>query len=265
MNLKKICTTCKDDQSVQNLSSNYVVRIKIPIDGETNISDIVQGNILVKNKELDDFIIIRKDGTPTYMLSVAVDDHDLGINYIIRGDDHLNNTFRQKYIYEFMKWKEPKYSHIPLIHGEDGSKLSKRHGAINIIDLKKIGYLPEAVINNLILLGWSPNKKENENKKESELVTLEEIINKFKLEKLSKSASIFSYTKLNFFNNYYLRLNENLNSFVDFCKKHHNLKLYYEDDKNKLLRVFEIYKKNLNYYEEILNYINIYFNKEYII
>ena len=259
LNIKKICTTCKDDKSIQNLSSNYVVRIKIPIDGQTNITDIVQGNILVKNKELDDYIILRKDSTPTYMLSVVVDDHDLGINYIIRGDDHLNNTFRQKYIYKFMEWKEPKYSHIPLIHGEDGSKLSKRHGAVNIIDLKKIGYLPEAIINNLILLGWSPNKKE------SELVTLEEIINKFKLEEFSKSASIFSYTKLNFFNNYYLRLNENLNSFVDFCKKHHNLKLYYEDDKNKLLRIFEIYKKNLNYYEEILNYINIYFDKEYIL
>ena len=138
MNIKKICTTCKDDKSIQNLSSNYVVRIKIPIDGQTNVTDMVQGNILVKNKELDDYIILRKDGTPTYMLSVVVDDHDLGINYIIRGDDHLNNTFRQKYIYEFMEWKEPKYSHIPLIHGEDGSKLSKRHGAVNIIDLKKI-------------------------------------------------------------------------------------------------------------------------------
>ena len=214
---------------------------------------------MVKNKELDDFIIIRKDGTPTYMLSVAVDDYDLGVNYIIRGDDHLNNTFRQKYIYEFMEWKEPQYSHIPLIHGEDGSKLSKRHGAINIMDLKKIGYLPESIINNLILLGWSPNKNE------SELVTLEEIINKFKLEELSKSSSIFSYSKLNFFNNYYLRLDENLNNFVDFCKKHHDLKLYYEDDKNKLLRVFNIYKKNLNYYEEILNYINIFFDKEYIL
>jgi len=265
LNIKKICTTCKDDQSVQNLYSNYVVRIKIPIDGETNIYDIVQGNISVKNKELDDFIIIRKDGTPTYMLSVAVDDNDLGINYIIRGDDHLNNTFRQKYIYEFMEWKEPKYAHIPLIHGEDGSKLSKRHGAINIIELKKIGYLPEAVINNLILLGWSPNNKENENRKKSELITLEEIIKQFKLEKLSKSSSIFSYAKLNFFNNYYLRLNDNINCFVKFCKKHHNLKLYYEYDKNKLLRVFEIYKKNLNYYEEILNYINIYFDKAYVL
>ena len=120
LNIKKICTTCKNDQNVQKQYSNYVVRIKIPIDGETNITDSVQGNILVKNKELDDYIILRKDGTPTYMLSVAVDDHDLGINYIIRGDDHLNNTFRQKYIYEFMKWKEPKYAHIPLVLGEVG-------------------------------------------------------------------------------------------------------------------------------------------------
>jgi len=255
--IKKICTTCKDDRIVQNLSANFVVRIKIPIEGQTNINDIVQGSILINNKELDDYIILRKDGTPTYMLSVAVDDHNLGINYIIRGDDHFNNTFRQKYIYEFMNWKEPNYAHIPLIHGEDGSKLSKRHGAVNIIDLKKIGYLPEAIINNLILLGWSPNKKENE------LVKLDEIINKFKLEQISKSASIFSYTKLNFFNNYYLGLSENLDNFVNFCKTHQYLKFYYDDDKNKLLRVFEIYKKNLNYYEEILNYLNVYFDKKY--
>jgi len=257
LKIKKICTNCKDDQSVQNLSSNYVLRIKIPLDGQTNITDIVQGNILVKNEELDDYIILREDGTPTYMLAVAVDDHNLGINYIIRGNDHLNNTFRQKYIYKFMQWEEPKYAHIPLVHGEDGLKLSKRHGAVNIIDLKKMGYLPEAIINNLILLGWSPKKKQNE------LVTLEEIINNFNLEEISKSSSIFSYTKLNFFNNYYLRLNENLNSFINYCKTHDNLKYYHDVDKNKLLRVFEIYKKNLNSYEEILNYIKIYFDKEY--
>ena len=259
LNKKKICTICKNDKNIQNLSSNYAVRIKIPINGKTNIKDIIQGEIISNNSELDDYIILRKDGSPTYMLSVVVDDHDLGINYIIRGDDHLNNTLRQKYVYEFMEWKEPRYAHIPLIHGEDGKKLSKRHGAVNLIDLKEKGYLPEAIINNLILLGWSPNKKENE------LINLTEIINNFKIDKFSKSSSIFSFDKLNFFNNYYLRLNENLEEFIKYCKKDNNLKSYYNEDSDKLLRVFEVYKKNLNYYSEIINYTNIYFENNYII
>ena len=241
------------------LPSNFAVRLKIPINGETKIIDKVQGKIIVLNKELDDYIILRKDRTPTYMLSVVVDDHDLGINLIIRGNDHLNNTFRQKYIYEFMNWKEPNYAHIPLIHGEDGTKLSKRHGSVNIMDLKKIGYLPEAIINSLILLGWSPNKKE------SELIKIEEIIKKFKIDEISKSASIFSYSKLDFFNNYYLRLSENLDNFIAFCKKNKKLKYYYEHDNNKLMRIFEIYKKNLIYYEEILKFTKIYFDTEYCI
>jgi len=254
---KKICTICKNDSNIQNLSSNYSVRLKIPIEGETKINDLIQGTIETSNKELDDYIILRKDNTPTYMLSVVVDDHDLGINLIIRGNDHFNNTFRQKYIYEFMKWDEPKYAHIPLIHAEDGSKLSKRHGSFNIIDLKNKGYIPDAIINNLILLGWSPNQKENE------IISLEEIINKFKIEEISKSASIFNYSKLNFFNNYYLKLQNNLNNFINFCKKHHELNYLYEKDEDKMLRIFEIYKKNLHYYEEILNYTKIYFNEEY--
>ena len=115
------------------------------------MQDIIQGRVEVKNYQIDDYVLVRKDLTPTYMLSVVVDDHDLGVNFIIRGDDHLNNYFRQKFIYEYMNWEIPKYAHIPLIHGEDGSKLSKRHGAVNLIDLKEQGYLPDAIINNLIL------------------------------------------------------------------------------------------------------------------
>ena len=138
------------------LELNYLMK------GYIKNKDNIQGEIVVQNKELDDFIILRKDNSPTYMLSVVVDDNDLGVNLIIRGDDHLNNTFRQYYIYKYLNWNIPKYAHIPLIHGEDGSKLSKRHGAVDVLDFKNNGYLPEAIINNLILLGWSPGKKSEE-------------------------------------------------------------------------------------------------------
>ena len=156
-----------------------------------------------------------------------------------------------------MNWPEPKYAHIPLIHGEDGNKLSKRHGAINIIDLKDKGYLPESIINNIILLGWSPNKTNDE------LVSFIEIINQFNIKNMSKSSSIFSFDKLNFFNNYYLRLTENLERFINYCKENKELKEYYHKDKDLLLRVFEIYNSKINYYEEINKYAHIYCDKQF--
>ncbi|MDC1060242.1 glutamate--tRNA ligase, partial [Alphaproteobacteria bacterium] len=205
---KKICISCEKNTEVQNLEKEYVIRIKIPFEDKEILEDMVQGTVEVKKSEIDDYVLVRKDGTPTYMLSVVVDDHDLGVNFIIRGDDHLNNYFRQKFIYEYMKWDIPTYAHIPLIHGEDGSKLSKRHGAVNLIDLKKQGYLPEAIINNLILLGWSPKKNDDE------IIQLKNIISIFNIKDLSKSASIFSYKKLDYFNNYYLRKDQNLELFI---------------------------------------------------
>tara|TARA_Y100000590_G_scaffold467610_1_gene647091 strand:- start:1807 stop:3210 length:1404 start_codon:yes stop_codon:yes gene_type:complete len=255
---KKICSTCKDDVNIQKLSSNYVVRLKIPSEGITEIKDLVQGKVVVKNQEIDDYIILRVDGTPTYMLSVVVDDHDLGVNFIIRGNDHLNNAFRQKYIYKFMNWNEPNYAHIPLIHGEDGAKLSKRHGAVNIQDLKNKGYLPISIINNLILLGWSANKDGNE------MISLVDIIKKFNLKNITKSSSIFSYEKLDFFNNHYLRLDENLHEFINYCYINSDVKKYINKDKDKLLRIFEIYKKDINFYNQILNYSKIYFDNKII-
>ena len=172
---KKICTECKNDNDIQSKSEGFVVRLDVPDEGNLKIKDTIQGDVTVSNLELDDFILLRKDQSPTYMLSVVVDDHDLGVNYIIRGDDHFINTFRQYYIYKFMNWDIPQYAHIPLIHGEDGTKLSKRHGAVNILDLKKDGYLKEAIINNLILLGWSNNQEK------SETIELEEIIENFEI------------------------------------------------------------------------------------
>jgi len=132
-----------------------VVRLKTPQAGGTTIVDDVQGEVTVQNDQLDDLILLRADGTPTYMLSVVVDDHDMGVTHIMRGDDHLTNSFRQKQIYEAFGWKMPELCHIPLIHGSDGAKLSKRHGALGVEAYREMGILPEALCNYLLRLGWS--------------------------------------------------------------------------------------------------------------
>ena len=130
------------------------IRLKAPRDGETVVEDLVQGTVRVANAELDDMIILRSDGTPTYNHSVVVDDHDMGITHVIRGDDHLTNTFRQVQIYAAMGWEPPRFAHLPLIHGPDGAKLSKRHGAQFVLEFREQGYLPEALCNYLLRLGW---------------------------------------------------------------------------------------------------------------
>ena len=255
-NSKKICKDCKNNDETQNLSEGFVVRLKIPDEGELIIKDKIQGNVVVKNKELDDFILLRKDQTPTYMLSVVVDDNDLGVNFIIRGDDHLNNAFRQFYIYKFLNWKIPDYAHIPLIHGEDGSKLSKRHGAVDVLEFKRKGYLKEAIINNLILLGWSP-------KNSNEIIEFNEIIDLFDINSISKSSSIFSYKKLNFFNNHYLRKNSNLKEFEKYCLINNKLKILIQMNKNKMDKIFETYKKDLNNFSDLTNIVDVYFDENY--
>ena len=256
---KKICITCEKNKEIQSLEKGFVIRIKVPLEGVEILQDIIQGRVEVKNYQIDDYVLVRKDLTPTYMLSVVVDDHDLGVNYIIRGDDHLNNYFRQKFIYEYMNWEIPKYAHIPLIHGEDGSKLSKRHGAVNLIDLKEQGYLPDAIINNLILLGWSPKNQDDE------ITQLQNIISKFDIGDLSKSASIFSYKKLDYFNNHYLRKETNLDLFLNYCQSNSLLKKYLTFDKEKLIRIFKIYRKDISKYNEIINISKIYFNDNIVI
>ena len=132
-----------------------VIRIKAPHEGETIIDDQRAGRVVFPNKDLDDLIILRSDGTPTYMLAVVVDDHDMGVTHIIRGDDHLTNAARQTQIYEAMGWEVPAMAHIPLIHGPDGAKLSKRHGALGVEAYRAMGYLPAALRNYLVRLGWS--------------------------------------------------------------------------------------------------------------
>ncbi len=174
-----------------------VIRLKAPRDGETVIEDLVQGRVAVANAELDDFVLLRSDGSPTYMLAVVVDDHDMGVTHIIRGDDHLNNAFRQLAIIRAMGWSEPTYAHIPLIHGPDGAKLSKRHGALGVHDYREMGILPEALFNYLLRLGWGHG--------DDETVSREQAIAWFDLPQVGKSPSRFDMKKLESLNGHYIR------------------------------------------------------------
>lgn len=174
-----------------------VVRLKAPRDGETVIQDAVQGEVRVANSQLDDMVLLRADGTPTYMLSVVVDDHDMGVTHVIRGDDHLTNAFRQTEIYRAMGWGVPVFGHIPLIHGADGAKLSKRHGALGVEAYRDMGYLPEALLNYLMRLGWSHG--------DEEIIPLEKAVEWFELEDVNRGASRFDFDKLGALNGHYIR------------------------------------------------------------
>ena len=177
---------------------SFVVRLKAPREGETVIDDRVQGRVTVQNSEIDDFILLRSDGSPTYMLAVVVDDHDMGVTHVIRGDDHLNNAFRQLAIIGAMGWPEPTYAHVPLIHGSDGAKLSKRHGALGVDSYRdELGMLPEAVFNYLLRLGWGH--------KDDEIISRDQAIAWFDLDHVGKSPSRFDFKKLENLNAHYIR------------------------------------------------------------
>ncbi|HEX5257845.1 MAG TPA: glutamate--tRNA ligase [Sphingomicrobium sp.] len=176
----------------------FVIRLKAPRDGETMIDDQVQGRVTVQNSEIDDFVLLRSDGTPTYMLAVVVDDHDMGVTHVIRGDDHLNNAFRQLAIVRAMGWPEPTYAHVPLIHGPDGAKLSKRHGALGVDAYRdELGMLPEAVFNYLLRLGWGHG--------DAEIISRDQAIEWFDLDHVGKSPSRFDFKKLENLNGHYIR------------------------------------------------------------
>jgi len=174
-----------------------VVRFKSPDTGTITVEDAVQGPVTFANDQLDDMILLRADSTPTYMLSVVVDDHDMGVTDIIRGDDHLTNAARQQQLIEAIGWRVPKVAHIPLIHGPDGAKLSKRHGALGVEAYRDMGYLPEALRNYLLRLGWSHG--------DDEIISTEQAIEWFNLENVGKSASRFDFTKLENLNGIYIR------------------------------------------------------------
>ncbi|WP_454916901.1 glutamate--tRNA ligase [Xanthobacter sediminis] len=174
-----------------------VIRLKAPREGETVIEDMVQGTVTFPNKDLDDLVLLRSDGTPTYMLAVVVDDHDMGVTHIIRGDDHLTNAARQTQIYRALGWEVPRMAHIPLIHGPDGAKLSKRHGALGVDAYRDMGYLPAALRNYLVRLGWSHG--------DQEVFSTAEMVEYFDLDKVGRSAARFDFQKLESLNGQYMR------------------------------------------------------------
>jgi glutamyl-tRNA synthetase len=174
-----------------------VIRLKAPLIGETVVEDQVQGRVVWQNENLDDLVLLRSDGTPTYMLAVVVDDHDMGVTHVIRGDDHLTNAARQKQIYDALGWTVPVMAHIPLIHGPDGAKLSKRHGALGVDAYRAMGYLPIAMRNYLVRLGWSHG--------DQEIFSTEEMIAAFDLPQIGRSPARFDFAKLESINGHYMR------------------------------------------------------------
>lgn len=177
-----------------------VIRIKAPLDGETVVQDRVQGEVRFPNKDLDDFILLRSDGTPTYMHAVVVDDHDMGVTHIIRGDDHLTNAGRQTLIYKAMGWDVPVFAHIPLIHGADGAKLSKRHGALGVEAYREMGYLPVGLKNYLVRLGWSHG--------DEEIISPEDMIAWFDIDDVNRGAARFDFAKLDAVNGHWIRMSD---------------------------------------------------------
>lgn len=206
-----------------------VIRIKAPLEGEAIVHDKVQGEVKVSADHLDDFIILRSDGVPTYMLAVVVDDHDMGVTHVIRGDDHLNNTFRQNIVLEAMGWDLPVYAHVPLILSDDGSKMSKRKGAASVEEYRDMGYLPEAMCNYILKLGWGHG--------DDEIISREQAIEWFDLDGIVKSAARWDYNKLNFINAHYLKLADNkrlLELALPFLKKNAS-----EEDKIRILKMMD--------------------------
>ena len=195
-------------------NKDFVIRLKMPLKGQTTINDKVQGEVNINNSILDDMVLLRKDNSPTYMLASVVDDYNMEITNIIRGDDHFNNAFRQIQIIKYMNWPIPTYAHIPLIHGEDGTKLSKRHGAENVMDYKKDGYEVEVLKNYLLRLGYSVN--------DDKIYDLENNTFNFKLDKINKSPSRFDLKKLSNMNALYLRT-QPLNNLLNRIKTKFNL------------------------------------------
>jgi glutamyl-tRNA synthetase len=185
------------DPSEAPAGGKPVIRLKAPLTGETVIEDQVQGRVVWQNENLDDLVLLRSDGTPTYMLAVVVDDHDTGITHIIRGDDHFTNAARQKQIYDALGWNVPVMAHIPLIHGPDGSKLSKRHGALGVDAYRALGYLPAAMRNYLVRLGWSHG--------DQEIFSTQEMIAAFDLPQIGRSPARFDFAKLESINGHYMR------------------------------------------------------------
>ena len=224
---------------------SFSIRLKSPINGICRINDKIQGLVEVKYEEIDDYIILRSDGSPTFLLSSAVDDYNMKVTDIIRGDDHLTNSFRQKVIFDFLEYK-PNFAHISLIHNENNQKLSKRDNAASILEYKSSGYLSQAINNYLMRLGWSLGDKE--------IFTLEEIQEKFTLENIGKSPSKHDMKKLDFLNNHYLKITDN-ETLLNSLRERYDFSSFDEKYKEKNIHLVNLFKDRANNVYDIFNNI----------
>jgi glutamyl-tRNA synthetase len=235
----------------------YVIRFKSPMYGTTMVKDLVKGNILFNNEELEDFVILRSDGSPTYNFVVVVDDVDMHITHIIRGDDHLNNTPKQIFLYHAFNYPIPQFAHIPLIHGTDKARLSKRHGATSVEAYREEGYLPEALVNYLVRLGWSFGDKE--------VFTMQEMIDNFSFDNISKSAAVFNPEKLLWLNATYIREKsaEQLLSMLEpFIKERALMDSLNGLNRSNLLKLIDETKIRSRTLLELLDMMDYYFKKD---
>lgn len=239
----------RDKFNSQTSTVKPVIRIKAPLEGETVINDLVQGEVRVKNSELDDLVMLRGDGTATYMLAVVVDDFDMKITHIIRGDDHLNNAFRQKVIYDAMGWEVPKFAHIPLIHGSDGAKMSKRHGATSVIEYKDMGYLPEAMRNYLLRLGFGLGE---------EIISDSDAAKIFDITKVGKGPARFDFAKLNHVNKFYIKGKSDEELF-DLVKEFFEREISGEE-KNRVVKALRFLREKPSTLREIADAARVYFD-----
>ncbi len=245
----RTCRSIKDKPS----NKSYVVRFKSPLYGTTIVNDMVKGNVVFNNEEIEDFVIMRSDGSMTYNFVVVVDDVDMHITHIIRGDDHLNNTPKQVLLYQAFDYSVPQFAHIPLIHGEDRARLSKRHGASSVEAYRDTGYLSEALVNYLVRLGWSYGDKE--------VFTMQEMIENFSLDSVSKSAAIFNPDKLLWLNALYLRekrAEDIIKLLEPFCEK---VGIGF-DTTQDFLKLIDETKKRSRTVVELLDMMDYYFKEE---
>ncbi|QKX02112.1 glutamate--tRNA ligase [Wolbachia endosymbiont of Dirofilaria (Dirofilaria) immitis] len=231
-----------------NVTSNVkpVIRFKVPDSQDIVVNDRIYGQIKVNSNQLDDIVILRSDNTPTYIFAVVVDDHDAGITDIIRGSDHLTNTFKQLLIYQALDFDVPHFAHVPLIYQEDGNKLSKRHGAISICDYEKMGILPEAMRNYLLRLGWSHRN--------DEIINSEQAIKWFNLENIGRSPARLDFKKLEYLNKYYINNMSNTDIIALILRK----KTLTNKKKNYLLHGLTELKKRASYLNELLDLAQFY-------
>ena len=227
------------------------VRFAVPNEGETVVHDLVYGDVQFNNNEIDDFIIVRRNGTPTYQLAVVADDNDMKISHVIRGDDHLSNTPKQLLIFRALAVKPPLYAHLPLIMGQDGKRLSKRHGAVSVAEFQIEGIFPEALLNHLALLGWSP-------KDDTEFMAIDELIRRFKIKDVSKRSAIFDYKKLIWLNGQHLS-SKSAEELLPIVSTDWGITLDTEIDDVYLKKVLELVKARAKTREELINFGKYFF------